>query len=140
MQLFHGIHDAYIHSLTIANQMLSLVGSIQPDPFSSEHVPKAPLTTATSNSQRTNGPSQPPSAHLSEREVDAMMEEAEDNSDDEDPFQSLGKLADDAERRAKEANEEGVQKEKKRKRKQGKGKDSAGVDASIEKKAKKKKS
>ncbi|KAI0779385.1 hypothetical protein C8Q74DRAFT_1258721 [Fomes fomentarius] len=139
-----GDSDGYLEftvvGLTIANQMLSLVGSIQPDPFSPEHVPKAPLTTAVSNSQRTNGPSQPPSAHLSEREVDAMMEEAEDNSDDEDPFQSLGKLADDAERRAKEAKEEGVQKEKKRKRKQGKGKDGAEVDASTEKKAKKKKS
>ncbi|KAI0779381.1 hypothetical protein C8Q74DRAFT_1258713 [Fomes fomentarius] len=88
--------------------MLSLVGSIQPDPLSPEHVPKAPWTIAASSFQQTNGPSQPPS----------------------DPFQSLGRLADDAEQCAKEAKEEGVQKEKKRKRKQGKGKDSAGVDAS----------
>jgi DNA-directed RNA polymerase I subunit RPA43 len=29
------------HSLTVANQMLSLVGSVQPDPFSPEHVPQA---------------------------------------------------------------------------------------------------
>ena len=32
--------NAYLHRLTVANQMLSLVGSIQPDPFSSEHVPQ----------------------------------------------------------------------------------------------------
>ena len=64
--------------------MLSLVGSIQPDPFSPEHVPKAPVTTATSSSQRTKAPSQPPSAHPSEREVDAMMAEAEAEEDSED--------------------------------------------------------
>lgn len=29
------------HRLTVANQMLSLVGSVQPDPFSPEHVPQA---------------------------------------------------------------------------------------------------
>ena len=29
------------YSLTVANQMLSLVGSIQPDPFSTEHAPRA---------------------------------------------------------------------------------------------------
>jgi DNA-directed RNA polymerase I subunit RPA43 len=32
--------NAFSHRLTVANQMLSLVGSIQPDPFSPEHVPQ----------------------------------------------------------------------------------------------------
>ena len=125
--------------------MLSLVGSIQPDPFSPEHVPKAPVTTATSSSQRTKAPSQPPSAHPSEREVDAMMAEAEaeEDSEDEDldPFQRLGKLADESERRAREAQEAAAQKEKKRKRKEkeGKGESGAAENAASEKKSKKKK-
>ncbi|KAI0705049.1 hypothetical protein C8T65DRAFT_653060 [Cerioporus squamosus] len=129
-----GDADGYLEftvvGLTIANQMLSLVGSIQPDPFSPEHVPKAAVTTA---------PSQPASAHLSEREVDAMMEEEdkEDSDDDLDPFQKLGKMADEEERRAREAQEEG-QKEKKRKRKAEKGQD--GATPVGDKKSKKKKS
>ena len=32
--------NASSHRLTVANQMLSLVGSIQPDPFSPEHIPQ----------------------------------------------------------------------------------------------------
>lgn len=32
--------NVFSHRLTVANQMLSLVGSIQPDPFSPEHVPQ----------------------------------------------------------------------------------------------------
>ncbi|TFK91329.1 hypothetical protein K466DRAFT_515489 [Polyporus arcularius HHB13444] len=129
-----GDADGYLEftvvGLTIANQMLSLVGSIQPDPFSPEHVPKATVTTA---------PSQSASAHLSEREVDAMMAEDDipESDDDLDPFQKLGKLADEEERRARKAQEEG-QKEKKRKRKEEKAQDAA--TSAGEKKSKKKKS
>ncbi|KAI0744190.1 hypothetical protein C8Q80DRAFT_1185501 [Daedaleopsis nitida] len=128
--------------LTIANQMLSLVGSIQPDPFSPEHVPTAPVTAAAPSYQRNAGVSRPPSTHLSEGEVDAMIEEAVDSEDDDlDPFQRLGKLADESERRAREAQEEAAQKEKKRKRKGGKGEgdDGPSLDATTEKSKKKKK-
>ncbi|KAM5538915.1 hypothetical protein V8D89_007410 [Ganoderma adspersum] len=123
--------------LTIANQMLSLVGSIQPDPFSPEHVPKAPLTTVSTTS-RNAAASQPPSAPLSEREVDAMIKDNDDDSDI-DPFQKLGKMGDDAERRAREAQEAETHKEKKRKRRESKVQGGAAPDAAGEKKSKKKK-
>ncbi|RPD57605.1 hypothetical protein L226DRAFT_610642 [Lentinus tigrinus ALCF2SS1-7] len=131
-----GDPDGYLEftvvGLTIANQMLSLVGSIQPDPFSPEHVPKAAVTTASAAA---------PSRSVSEREVDALMaeqDEEEESDDDLDPFQKLGKMADENERRAREAQEEEARKEKKRKRKEGKGQD--GAASTGEKKSKKKKS
>jgi len=51
-----GGKDRWLHftvvGLTVANQMLSLVGSIQPDPFSPEHIPQAkPDQAATQNTQ-----------------------------------------------------------------------------------------
>ncbi|KAI0769756.1 hypothetical protein BD413DRAFT_556633 [Trametes elegans] len=125
--------------LTIANQMLSLVGSIQADPFSPEHVPKAPVTTATSGSKPQPG-SRPETVALSEREVDALIEEA-DETDDEDAFQKLGRLGDEAEaaqRRAQAEAEEAARKEKKRKRRESKTQD--GEDAGEKKSKKKKKS
>ena len=68
--------------------MLSLVGSIQPDPFSPEHVPQAPTTTAPSSSQRQRTaaavPRADPLSALSEREVDAMIEEADADEEDSD--------------------------------------------------------
>jgi DNA-directed RNA polymerase I subunit RPA43 len=36
-----GVTNATTNSLTMANQMLSLIGSLQPDPFAPEHVPSA---------------------------------------------------------------------------------------------------
>ncbi|KAI1781592.1 hypothetical protein LXA43DRAFT_1055861 [Ganoderma leucocontextum] len=132
-----GDADSYLEftvvGLTIANQMLSLVGSIQPDPFSPEHVPKASLTTVSTTS-RNAAASQPPSAPLSEREVDAMIEDDDDDSD-MDPFEKLGKMGDDAERQAREAQDAEAQKEKKRKRRESKAQEGA----AGEKKSKKKK-
>ncbi len=43
--------NAFSHRLTVANQMLSLVGSIQPDPFSPEHVPQAKQDRAVQSPQ-----------------------------------------------------------------------------------------
>ncbi|KAI0820013.1 hypothetical protein BC628DRAFT_1423326 [Trametes gibbosa] len=129
--------------LTIANQMLSLVGSIQPDPFSPELVPKAAVTTATgSKSARPATRADP--VMMSEREVDALIEEGVD-SEDEDAFQKLGRMGDEAaatERRAREAAEEAARKDKKRKRRESKAQEKGGneQDASGEKKNKKKKS
>lgn len=126
------------YSLTIANQMLSLVGSIQPNPFSPEHVPKAAVTTS-----KAARPARPDPTLMSEREVDALIEGAEDSSE-EDAFQKLGRLGDEAEaaeRRAREAAEEAARKEKKRKRRESKAQENGGdgVEASGEKKSKKKK-
>ena len=107
-----------MHSrMTIANQMLSLVGSIQLDPFSPDHVPQATTTTAPAATQRK---AVPQSHSVSEREVDAMIEDDEDDSD-EDAFRALSKKADEEERRAREALEEEARKESKRKRKEKKG-------------------
>ncbi|KAI0355602.1 hypothetical protein OH77DRAFT_1424543 [Trametes cingulata] len=138
-----GYLEFTVIGLTIANQMLSLVGSIQPDPFSPEHVPKAAVTTATSSSKTAAGASRTDTVMLSEREVDAMIEEGED-SDEEDAFQRLGRMGDEAEaaeRRAREEAEKAERKEKKRKRRESKAQDGAGdgEDASGEKKSKKKK-
>ena len=43
--------NAFSHRLTVANQMLSLVGSIQPDPFLPEHVPQAKPDRAAQSPQ-----------------------------------------------------------------------------------------
>ncbi|KAI0329690.1 hypothetical protein GY45DRAFT_1324659 [Cubamyces sp. BRFM 1775] len=128
-----GDAEGYLEfTLVIANQMLSLVGSIQPDPFSPAHVPIAPVTTAT---KPTKAASRPETVMMSEKEVDEMIEEGED-SEDEDPFQKLGRMADEAEakeRRAREEAEEAARKEKKRKRRESKAQEG------DEKKSKKKK-
>ena len=132
--------------MTIANQMLSLVGSIQSDPFSPEHVPQATPVTAPTTSQRKSsrlGRVEP--AALSEREVDAMVEDdglEDSEADEDDPFALLGKRADEEERRAKEAQEEVARREKEQKRKR-KDKDKVGKEktdaASVGEKSKKKK-
>lgn len=41
--------NGHSHRLTIANQMLSLIGSVQPDPFSPEHVPRTKPERAQSH-------------------------------------------------------------------------------------------
>ena len=107
--------------MTIANQMLSLVGSIQPDPFSPEHVPQAtPVTAPTTSHRKTSRLGRVDPAALSEREVDAMVEDdgvEYRELDEEDPFAMLGKQADEEERRAKEAQAEATRKDKEQKRK-----------------------
>src|SRR5258707_10668802 len=60
--------NAYSQRLTVANQMLSLVGSIQPDPFSPEHVPQSKPDRAAQSPQ-------PPPRLLSEPVESDEMEE-----------------------------------------------------------------
>jgi len=120
--------------LTVANQMLSLIGSIQPDPFSAEHdsggVPTAQARQAAPSSL---------DAHGVPRDV-----EGEDDSSDEDTFGMLGRLGDEAaakeaQRRAEE--EAASAKERKRKRKAEKSQAAGvGVEPTSERKSKKKKS
>ena len=99
-----------MHRLTVANEMLSLLGSIQPDPFSPEH---------TIHTQSKKG------AH-SEVEEDVVEEKSElddglEDDSDEDTFTMLGKQADQAAlQEAKRKMEEAQEKpEKKKKRKDG---------------------
>ena len=133
-----------ISRLTIANQMLSLIGSIQPDPLSAAHVPDHSVQTTASNKAR------PRKAPAPEPIVeDIEIPDAAEDSDEEDTFQQLGRLGDEAAAReaAKKAKAEEEAKaqaeaktEKKRKRKEAK--ESAGgadEDAQPEKKKKKKK-
>ncbi|KAI0630225.1 hypothetical protein C8Q77DRAFT_1137057 [Trametes polyzona] len=142
-----GDADGYLEftvvGLTIANQMLSLVGSIQPDPFSPEHVPKAATTTATSSGKSGRPAGRPDPAAARERDLLEMMEDVVD-SEEEGPFQKLGRMGDEAEaaeRRAREAAEEEARKEKKRKRRESKAQEQGaeGANASQEKKSKRKK-
>ena len=122
--------------LTIANQMLSVIGSIQPDPFSPEHVPK-----------RT-APASPESEEADEvlqqlvTESVAAGDLEEDSDEEDDPFQRLGKMADEAKRAELRAREEAeaaaavakaVKKDKKKKDK----KRPAEETITLEKKAKK---
>ncbi|EIN11629.1 hypothetical protein PUNSTDRAFT_23075, partial [Punctularia strigosozonata HHB-11173 SS5] len=51
-----GILEFTVIGLTVANQMLSLIGSIQPDPFSPAHVPQ----NVPASSQHRPSPSTPP--------------------------------------------------------------------------------
>jgi DNA-directed RNA polymerase I subunit RPA43 len=77
--------------LTVANEMLSLLGSIQVDPFSPAHVP---------------GPSTKATQFVSDDEVQQdeppVISEDGDDESDEDTFQQLGRKADEA--AAQEAN------------------------------------
>lgn len=102
--------------LTVANEMLSLLGSIQVDPFSPEHVPETGPSTRRAPSVSD--------IEEVEREVVVDVEEEEEDEieSDEDTFKALGKMTDEAAIQAKREAEEAAQaeqpaKEKKRKRK-----------------------
>lgn len=107
--------------------MLSLIGSLQPDPFSPEHVPKSAIVSQENQEvEETEAPV--PFAELSD-EVDS----------EDDPFEALSKTRQDlAERRAvidtaddsladkaKEEKEKRKRKEEKRARKEQKAADKA---------------
>jgi DNA-directed RNA polymerase I subunit RPA43 len=116
----------------MANQMLSVVGSIQPDPFSPHHVPIISSPTQSEQDEEV--------AVLNELEVGA--ERAAVDSDDEDVFAHLGKLADEtreAELRAREEVEAAAQKEKPKKKKRKKAENDDTSERKKEKKLKRKK-
>jgi DNA-directed RNA polymerase I subunit RPA43 len=111
--------NVFSHRLTIANQMLSLVGSIQPDPFSPEHVPQA-------KPDRTAQSPQPSPRLLSElAESEGMEEELEETmmtrEEEEETLGTRGKKkrekVEKAKRKRKEDNAHGAKSERKSKRK-----------------------
>jgi DNA-directed RNA polymerase I subunit RPA43 len=103
----------------MANQMLSVIGSIQPDPFSPEHVPKrtAPASQESEEADEV----------LNQLAIEpAATDELEEDSEEEhDAFRRLGKMADEAKRAELKAREEAetaaaatkAAKEKKKKKK-----------------------
>ncbi|KIJ67752.1 hypothetical protein HYDPIDRAFT_165588 [Hydnomerulius pinastri MD-312] len=137
-----GDPDGYLEftviGLTVANEMLSLQGSIQPDPFSPEHVPQ---TGNQHTGSRASTPASPPtttissarnntSSQLPRPEEDDQTEENEDD-EEEDGFKHLAKLTDEATQEAKREQEEAERlerKAKKRKRRE----ENANADGVIE--------
>ncbi|KAL0068710.1 hypothetical protein AAF712_004039 [Marasmius tenuissimus] len=98
--------------LTIANEMLSLLGSIQDDPFSPLHVPTGKVSE-TSDAEKVQVDSQLRELTPEEEEGDEL-----DSDGDEDTFAALGKKADEAKKRAEaEAERQAGQEKKKKKRK-----------------------
>lgn len=109
--------------LTVANEMLSLQGSIQPDPFSPEHVPHPDKEASSPTFHRDETPEVEASGEEKEEEAEAMAEEEEES--DEDGFTHLARLTDKAQatQKAKRAKEEAerLEKAKKRKRRESRG-------------------
>ncbi|KZT66361.1 hypothetical protein DAEQUDRAFT_730335 [Daedalea quercina L-15889] len=106
------------NSLTIANQMLSLVGSIQPDPFSPTHQHAPPTQTASSSREVSRVLAGPFDDDIAVAELD--LDEGL-GTDEEDTFGMLGRLGDEAAAREAEQREKEKQAakgEKKRKRKE----------------------
>lgn len=97
--------------LTVANEMLSLLGSIQSDPFSPEHVPESGPAAKTS----------PTESEIERAEVqkEIQPDDEDESDDDEDTFQMLEKMSGHAEKARRLADEEAAlaEKETKRKRK-----------------------
>lgn len=114
--------------------MLSLIGSIQPDPFSPAHAPDHTVQSTTTKTQRQRKAPEPeppvPEPTFPEELVD---------SEDEDTFQALGRMGDEAIARQAKA-EEDAKSAKKRKRKEAKESAPDGEEeAQPDKKKKKKK-
>ena len=100
--------------------MLSLLGSIQPDPFSERHVP---LPAIASSSMEKDEEA------MVEKELGDLLGANEEDSEDDDPFEALTRNAQAEEQRAV-AEENTKSKEKKNKRKKGKSEDNNGLDNS----------
>ena len=91
--------NGLILRLTMANQMLSVIGSIQPDPFSPEHVPKR-TTSVSPESEEAN-------EVLNQLVMEsAVADELEDSDEANGTFRRLGKRADEAKRAGLKAREE----------------------------------
>lgn len=102
--------------------MLSLVGSIQPDPLSPKHVP-TPAVIA--NTDSTTNAAQPDNGDEDDEQHDDMIPKALESSDEEDPFDLLRQPAEKEGgtngQKAEETKE--VKLKKKREKKEGKQKE-----------------
>jgi DNA-directed RNA polymerase I subunit RPA43 len=97
------------YSLTIANQMLSLIGSLQPDPFNPEHATARASSAAPESTLKASEDPDP---------QDGDIELAKEDSPEEDGFDSLAHLRAEAARAA----ERRLAKEKEDKRKKNEAK------------------
>ena len=112
------------HSLTVANQMLSLVGSIQPDPFSPEHAPQA-------RPDRAQSPQPPPHPVLPDPiESDATDDEELDTVTARPPPVTEDR---DERRGLKEVNEDNLTTREKKKRQKEKEKRKRKEDEAVTK-------
>ncbi|KAH7888852.1 hypothetical protein F5I97DRAFT_1935292 [Phlebopus sp. FC_14] len=147
-----GDPDGYLEftviGLTVANEMLSLQGSIQPDPFAPEHTPHA---SNQHDDSRASTPSSPTvqaqaSSHSdssSRRNFVGQGEEVEEDDEDgdfgEDGFADLAKLTDEATARAKREKEEAERAAKKAKKRKHREEIGASDDVTKRRNEKKKK-
>lgn len=103
--------------LTVANEMLSLQGSIQPDPFSPEHVPHPDKVALPPHF------SQDEESEVEAQEGGGKEDDEGEEESDEDGFKHLVRLTDEAQasQKAKRAKEEAerLKKANKRKRRDG---------------------
>lgn len=118
-----------VSRMTIANQMLSLLGSVQPDPFSPDHVPRPEQPQSTSHDLRASSPL--------ENVLDDMEGPLESDAEEEDPFVEASKLREEPQN--VEAVAKAQKKEEKRKKRKVKEGANDGADGVEGKKAKKKK-
>jgi hypothetical protein len=118
--------NAFSHRLTVANQMLSLVGSIQPDPFSPEHVPQAkPDRAAQSPQPSPRLLSEPAESEGIEEGLEETMATREEEGEEEETLVTRGKKkrekekekVEKAKRKRKEDNNAVAKSERKSKRK-----------------------
>lgn len=105
-------------SLTVANQMLSLKGSIQPDPFSPEHVPQPAVRANAKPAEEDDAEEEKESQYPENPNEDSDLEE-------EDPFRHLNQVREKAEERdaaekERENDEKTREKEEKRRKKKEK--------------------
>ncbi|EJD02835.1 uncharacterized protein FOMMEDRAFT_107850 [Fomitiporia mediterranea MF3/22] len=118
--------------LTVANQMLSLKGSIQPDPFSPDHVPQPAVPSANADLE-VEGDNEDQRTEDEQRLKSLQqVDDPINDSDEEDPFSHLGRAADESLEKAavekdrledEKAREKEDKKKRKRERKERKEKE-----------------
>ena len=104
--------------MTVANQMLSLKGSLQPDPFSPHHVPQPAVPSAQLNDEADEAEEREVSATLPSQRSPEDAGAVDDSDDEEDPFAHLNLVRDEAvAAKEREKEEKEREKEEKKKRK-----------------------
>ncbi|KAF8647147.1 hypothetical protein AX16_006978 [Volvariella volvacea WC 439] len=143
-----GYVEFTVIGFTVANEMISLIGSIQPDPFSPHHVPPT-----AAKSKQTEGDDDQEDTFVGKLALSGDEEDAEDSEGDgetlgsedsggEDTFKTLGKKAGEvaAQRRAEaEKAAAAAEKEKESKKKKRKAEATEATEAAEPGKKRKKK-